>query len=231
VVAVSLKNVSVSADTHLYFPRYILPIMPVLAVLGGRVLADGLEKLAAGREGVVGAVLVALLCVIPAREIALANHLMVQPDTRVLAKDWMHANVPAGSKVFIEGLRVRVYPATVPLENSKENLREGIKYFLKDEPGKAKYFQMKLKVLSGITYDLVVVQTFRLEDLQSYLDKGVEYFVLRPDNYAGSRLQNDWADFVDQVESHPDVSLIQDFVPDPRSTPGSRIAIYGVGKE
>ena len=176
--------VSSSSSTHLYYPRYILPIMPVLALLGGRLLAEVCSRISTERGTMISAAVTAVLCILPIKLIAAENFLMSQPDTRVLAKEWIHRNIPAGSSIFIEGPRTRVSPATVPLENSARKIQESIDYFLPEEPGKARYFQMKLKVLSGITYDLELVQSFELQDISYYRSIGVKYMVLRPESYS-----------------------------------------------
>jgi hypothetical protein len=220
--------VSSSADTHLYYPRYILPMMPVMVLMGGRLLAEMPADFSPQRGAMISTVLTAALCILPVRVISAENHLMSQPDTRVLAKEWIHENIPPGSSIFIEGPRTRVSPATVPLENSAKKIQESIDYFLENEPGKARYFQMKLKVLSGITYDLELVQSFDLQDIEHYRSIGVEYLVLRPDSYVGSRLRSQWADFVDEVRKDQDITMIRRFEPDDKETPGPVIEIYRI---
>jgi len=220
--------VSSSADTHLYYPRYILPMMPVMVLMGGRLLAKIPADISPQRGAMISTVLTAALCILPVRVISAENHLMSQPDTRVLAKEWIHENIPPGSSIFIEGPRTRVSPATVPLENSAKKIQESIDYFLANEPGKARYFQMKLKVLSGITYDLELVQSFDLQDIEHYRSIGVEYLVLRPDSYVGSRLRSQWADFVDEVRKDQDITMIRRFEPDDKETPGPVIEIYRI---
>lgn len=218
--------ISSSTDSHLYFPRYLTPIMPVLVLLGGRLLAEGVSRFAGERSPAVAGLVMVALAAWPLAAIAANNEALVRPDTRVVAKEWVLANIPAGSKVFLEGFQARVFPATIPLENSEENLKEAIAAFGESEPGKAKYFRMKLKVLEDVTYDLELVQPSSLGRLEDYLDDGVEYFVVRPDNYTGSRLQDHWRDFVRDLEQHPRVSLLKDFVPDEETLGGARIAIY-----
>jgi hypothetical protein len=200
--------------------------MPVLVLMGGRLVAALAERLGGGRQAMIAAAVTIALGVLPVRVIWAANYLMTQPDTRVIAKEWMHANVPAGSAVFIEGPNTRETPATVPLENSARKIQESIDDFLPDEPGKARYFQMKLKVLSGITYDLELVQSCELKDLDYYKSIGVEYFVVRPESYGESRLRSGWAAFVDDLREDPDVTMLRRFEPDEKKVPGPVIEIY-----
>jgi hypothetical protein len=220
--------ISMSTDVKQFFPRYILPAIPVLVLFGARLVDDVLLRLPERRKAIVSTVVVGLLAVWPAVEIAAANHRIVQEDTRAIARQWFDANVPEGSKVFIEGHRTTLTNSTVPLQNSAENLRSSIEYYRDREPGKAKYFQMALKVLSGKTYDLFGVQPADLEELQHYKDIGIQYFVLRPDAYPGSRTQFAWEDFVEDIRSDPDIELLQRFEPDPDSRPGPLIEIYRI---
>jgi hypothetical protein len=169
-----------------------------------------------------------LLAVMPARDIIAANVLMTRQDTRAEAKEWVEANIEAGARIFIEGHRTTLTKATVPLQNSAENLRESIEYYRDREPGKAKYFRMALRTLSGRTYDLVGVAHDELQSLQYYKDIGIQYFVLRPAAYEGSRQKYDWPRFVEEIRQDSDVVLIARFEADSEERPGPLIEIYRV---
>lgn len=220
---------SSSTDEHQFFPRYILPALPIMALLGGRLLADALGRLRGGSRAVVAPALTLVLIAAPALEIAEANHVLLREDTRAIAREWFEANIPPGSKVFIEGSRTVVSNATIPLQNTEENLKESIEFYRDREPGKAKYFRMALNVLSGPTYDLVGVSSWDLQDLQYYKDLGIQYFVLRPDRYDGSRNKYEWTDLVENLRSDPDVELIKRFEPtDDNSWRSPLLEIYRV---
>jgi hypothetical protein len=219
---------SIATDAHHFYPRYILPIMPVMALAGGRFLSDMFAFVPDGRRTVVTTMILVAMCLAPTISIGKNNYLMTRPDTRALAKEWFDANIPVGSKVFIEGSRTRPRKETIPLQNSAENLRAGIEYFREIEPGKAKFFELELKIMSGNTYDLVTVTATQLQDLQYYKDLGVEYLVLRSDRYAGSRLKQHWQDFVTDIRDDPGIELIQNFTPNADSSPGPFIEIYRV---
>ena len=153
---------------------------------------------------------------------------MTQTDTRALAKEWIYTNIPGGSRIFIEGSRTRPSNGTVPLRNTVENLQASIDFYRGREPGKAKYFEMEIKASFGNTYDLVTVRPFELRDFQYYKDSDVQYVILRPNGYAGSRRKKHWVDFVMQMRNDPDVSMVQSFRPDPHSKPGPYIEIYRI---
>lgn len=205
---------AVSSDTHHFFPRYILPILPVLALLGGRLLAEIPGFFTGDRRASAGAaVVLAALVALPVAEIVASNHQILKKDTRAIAREWFDANIPAGSKVFIEGSRTVVSNATIPLQNSPENLKESIEYYRDRAPGRAKYFRLALNSLSGETYDLLGVQPDEIRDLQYYKDLGVQYFVLRPASYEGSRLKYTWPELVQAIRADPDIELLRRFEP------------------
>lgn len=214
VFAVVIYVVMSSAtDPHQFFPRYILPAVPAMALLGGRLLADLVQRLAPAMRPFAAPAVVAALVALPLAQIVEDNHTLLKKDTREIAREWFDENIPTGSRVFIEGSRTVVSNATIPLQNSADNLRASIQMYKDSEPGKAKYFRMNLNVLSGPTYDLMGVQPWDLQDLDWYKDAGIQYFVLRPNSYKNSRLRYQWTDLVDALRADPDVELIKRFVP------------------
>ena len=219
---------SSSTDSHPFFPRYIIPAVPLLAVMGGRLLDDLIRRSGVARGGVVATIAIIALSILPVSEIVASNVLMTKKDTRAVAKEWVDQHIAEGSKIFIEGYRTAVCKCSVPLQNSAENIKAGIDYFKDHEPGKAKYYRMALKVLSGKTYDLVTVKAEELQELSYYKEIGVEYFVLRSDRYEQSGLRYHWTELVDEIRSDPNIRLLQSFEPDPRSRPGPFIEIYQV---
>jgi 4-amino-4-deoxy-L-arabinose transferase-like glycosyltransferase len=76
---------------HENFFRYVLPLLPALAVLAGRVL----HALPGPRAALVGAALVLLIPSVYAS--VRTDQLLGATDTRVVAARWLEANIPAGS--------------------------------------------------------------------------------------------------------------------------------------
>lgn len=219
-----------STDPHLFFPRYIAPVLPVTALLGGRFLADIVSIAGRDRRPAVAATALGIaLVAFPAFQIAETNQLMLKIDTRAIAKEWFDENVPPGSKVLIEGSRTVVSNATIPLQNTAENLRESIEFYREREPGKARYFRMALKTLPNTTYDLVPISFDNVRALQDYKNLGVQYLVLRPEEYRNSRLRYDWPDLVETIRRDPDVELIKRFEPTEENSASSPvIEVYRV---
>jgi hypothetical protein len=80
-----------------FFARWMLPVYPLLALLAAIGALEALRRVPA--PAVVAAV---LLC---AQGLVFAIHndvVLARPDTRALARAWMVANVPEGTKVVIE---------------------------------------------------------------------------------------------------------------------------------
>ena len=86
-----------------FFARWLLPSYPVLAVLAGYALvraAEGIGKVRTRRLAIVaGAV---ALCAQGVVETVRVNDLLSRPDTRELAREWMIATVPRGTRVVVE---------------------------------------------------------------------------------------------------------------------------------
>jgi hypothetical protein len=220
---------SLTSHDQLYYPRYILPVLPVLTLFGGRLITAALSRLSNVQRPVIAALAIAGLAAIPTGQIVQANVLMTREDTRATAKRWIESNLPAGAKVLIEGTRTMVTEGTVPLQNSTENLQQQIDFYRSQEPGKSRYFTIVRKVQTGPTFDLVLVPGSEgIKDLGHYKSIGVEYFVLRPDAYRDTRRGAEWRELVAALRDDKDARLIRRFAPDPAETPGPMIEIYEV---
>lgn len=211
---------SISADTKEFYARYMLPAIPALTLLGARFLDKLVGYIRSERRGLIGISLVLLLAILPVSRIAADNALFTSQDTRAIANEWFEANIPAGSRVFIEGTRTRVSESTIPLKNSPDNVRKMIDFYRDAEPGKARYFSIAIKNMEGPSYDLVLVGRPDLQDLRIYKEAGVEYFVVRPGSYRGSRRAYEWPKIVEQLRSDPQVSMMKSFDPNPESGDG-----------
>ncbi|VUX55649.1 membrane protein of unknown function [uncultured Woeseiaceae bacterium] len=217
---------SISASIDLIYPRYVLPAIPVLTILGGRMLFDIGKLLFESKKVLVITAVAIAAGIMPAFQIAAADLHMIKPDTRLIARAWINQNVPPGSMVFIEGATVRPYESTVPLQNSRDNLLRGVDYFRDKAPGKAKYFELELQVMRGNTYDLLTVTPDDLQSLQYYKDIGVQYFILRPDSYGPTTKRFAWPKLVSEVQFDPEITLLKRFAPDSRAIRGPSIELY-----
>jgi hypothetical protein len=113
------------AGLYVKFPRYLLPLSPLLAVYGAGWLIDAQRAPSSGRRAL-GA-----LAFVPAGLISLGLVLSyTRPHPWMAASDWMAAHVPAGSVIAVEdwdhplplgsqGLEVRTLPIFAPETEAK----------------------------------------------------------------------------------------------------------------
>jgi 4-amino-4-deoxy-L-arabinose transferase-like glycosyltransferase len=218
----------------LFYDRYAIPLLPVLVLLGVRFLVEMSARVVPQRAALVSTSLAVLVILVPGYEIVREDILISQKDTRTYAKEWIENHIPVGSKILIEGSRTKPYPSTVPLQNSRENIERNIQTYREEDPGKARYFELELKLLSGKTYDLLTVGDHistpadRWKDVSHYKALGVEYLVLRPRMFEGKSPQ--LAHFHQSVKQDPQISLIQTFASNRTDRPGPTIEIYHIEK-
>ena len=98
--------VIISASARGKSEHYLLPIVPALWLLGSHAIIT----LATGRVWLMTA---GLLCVtaLPLVAIVRENVELTKPDTRVVAKEWIEANISARSKILMDGFQYRFVPS------------------------------------------------------------------------------------------------------------------------
>ncbi len=156
----------------------------------------------------------AALCLIawPLTHAVMSAYSLTQTDTRTLAKEWFDAHVPAGSKVLIEGGKIAASRLTVPLDDSRESLERRIAYWKVKEPRQAKFLELKRAVHQGGGYDLELVRVASIAPLDDYTGRGIEYFVVRPEFFMGSRkAESGSARLLSRLRSDTRVKLLKQF--------------------
>jgi hypothetical protein len=183
-----INYVAISSTTseYLYFPRYTLPITVVLSIFAARLVVDVIDRLPRWR-GAVATACILFLVAWPASHSARFSYSLTQTDTRTQAREWFDSNVPAGSRVLVEGGKIAASRLTVPLEDSRESLDSRIEHWTRKEPRQAKYLGIRREIHGGGGYALELVRVDSVRSLDEYLGRGVEYFVVRPDTFLGSR--------------------------------------------
>lgn len=124
-----------------YFGRWLLPIFPIVCLLAAyfaALLAKALiERLSRGRPSsarsaiavVAGALVVGVLLVQGALFSVHSDIVLARADTRNLARDWMIANVPRGSKIVLEPVVPNAWISQRgPLAQSGPDVDEWSKY-------------------------------------------------------------------------------------------------------
>jgi hypothetical protein len=87
-------------STHLiFFPRFLLPIYPALALLAGYAV-HRLGHAVPRRRFAVVAGLTATIAVAPVGDTIAMNRILLRDDTRIQTRHWVMSNVPDGAKVL-----------------------------------------------------------------------------------------------------------------------------------
>ena len=219
--------ISSTTSASSFYPRYAIPIVVVLTIFTGRAIADfATVRWRLGRVGTL-AIVCALLAV-PVHQLWTTAKALTRPDTRTLAKTWIEANVPAGSKVLIEGGKIEPVRETVPLQDTREMITRRIAYWKAVEPKQARFLQFKRAVHQGAGYELEFVELDEIEPLDAYVARGIEYFVVRPETFlnykrkagAGSAM------LVESLRSDSRVRLLKRFDGGSRTQLGPTVEIY-----
>jgi 4-amino-4-deoxy-L-arabinose transferase-like glycosyltransferase len=165
--------------------RYLLPIMPVFWLLGARAVLA-----VAGARRFVTPVLVAGICAAPLYMLVQQNVTWTRPDTRILGKHWIEANVPPGSRILMDGMRYRfiqsppLHPdeATVTrrvqnAEHEGENLSRGV-----SSRTLALYAEAMSRAV-GPRYELhSTVYGLDVRELSYYVESCFDYIVVSGEN-------------------------------------------------
>jgi len=226
-----------SSSQHLYYPRYILPILPALCLAAGYALDQLLECLHLSRKGSVR--LAVLLGLLFAAEPILASvrwdSRLVRPDTRTLAVEWIERNVPSGRRILLEGFPEETAQLSIPLQNVPENIQPMIDRLSSTDPGKAKFWELKLSAAQGAAYDLVTIRSF--EDwctLDQALHQGIQWVVLRREFFAPDAIptryaRSTWetrASFYQDLLRSPQAHKRATFDADLKGAPGYDLEIW-----
>lgn len=178
-----------SGSSHLYYERYVTPLLPGLALLAAIGLDDFLaRRVPSPRAGNALAAVVALLIALPPAQASVRfDRRISRTDTRTLALQWMEANAPHESRVLIEGNPEELSQLTIPLSPSEADVDRMIADLETRDPGKAAFWRLKGPSLSPPRYHLVAVD--HLEDwgtLAAYEAADVQFAVLWPERFSGA---------------------------------------------
>lgn len=185
-IACYLTLLAGSASAHLFYERYVLPLLPGLALFAGL----GLDRIAARFAGARGHVLaggVALLVIAAPLAAAMRGSAkLTRPDTRTQAIEWVATNVPAGSHVLLEGSAEDLAQLLIPLSPSRAFVARMVEDLSRRDPGKALFWEIKAATLREPTYELLTVDHLApWEPLAAHEARGAEWVVLRRDRFDG----------------------------------------------
>lgn len=219
---------------------------PFLALLAAQALFEGVSKfkLTDRMVRVVITILAVLIVTFPAHNVIRWDHRMSQKDTRIIAKEWIEENIPAGSKILLDSGKYYVSSMGPPLQDSRENLRRKYLSSLSIDDGAAErkgtrwrtqyhreseFYAYRLDATSGITYNLVPIMhdlalgKTRMQSLDYYREQGVQYVVTS--SYARWAYRSEFFGALDTQ-----ATLIKDFVGNPVDRPGPTLKIYKLAR-
>jgi len=146
--------------------RYLNPVLPFVALLGGAAVAWISTVRRAGRVLALSALTLAVgeAALVAAR----GDMFFRQPDTRTMALEWFRENVPTGASVLIQ-------PYSVPLRNSREGLTEALVHHLGDAERASVKFQRQLALdpYPGPSYRTIYLGSGGLDVDKIYVDPAV----------------------------------------------------------
>jgi hypothetical protein len=231
-----------ASSAHLYYFRYIVPLLPGLCLLAGLGLDELIRRIRLRRTaGTVAAVVVgALIVVEPGIAIVEWNRQHCRTDTRTRAVEWVETNLPHRTRILLEGFPEADAQLSVPLRNTRRNVKEMIERLRPTDPGKAKFWELRVEVLENPLYDLVTVRHFEpWGTLADYRAAGVEYAILRSDAFVPGRRRAAKLDpgtvgsryaFYEALLSSAAATLVATFEGGEDGSPGPDLQIWKLGE-
>ncbi len=111
------------------FVRYMIPLVPFLCLMAAEACNYFLNFLAPLKiskflKQTVTLLLISIILSSSVHSLCWHNWLLSQKDTRILAKEWIEANIPSRTRIAMQGYQVYNFP---PLWESKESISERLK--------------------------------------------------------------------------------------------------------
>lgn len=231
--------VILSASNRGLSEMYLLPVLPAIWLLSSR----GVAALAGHRSALRVAGLVAVTAT-PLFFAVRENMMLVKPDTRVLAKQWIEANVPPGSTILMDGMRFR-FVQGVPLNGDKATVARRLADLEKSELTLSRQMLSlyqeaaeRASIDGGPAYDLhSTVYGLEVDDLDQYVRACVPYVVVSSFNEkryltdAASRLHPKSARFYRDIKTDPRFQVVYEVGPVMWHQLGPTITVYKVSCE
>jgi hypothetical protein len=223
----------VSASQRGQSERYLFPIAPALWILGSR----GIEVLAAGHRIARRAGLAAV-AVIPLVFIVRDDYTLSKPDTRVLAKQWIEANVPAGSRILMDGMRFR-FVQSPPLTPDRQTIERRLTSLEQSELSVPRdmlpLYRAAAEHMPGPKYDLrSTVYGLEVEELDYYVRECYDYIVVssfHEKRYASDGERRRYprsAQFYEHIKSDPRFRVVYSVRPASWQHAGPELTVYRV---
>jgi hypothetical protein len=228
--------VQMGASRFLVAPYYLIPVMPFIVLMMAECVVAILSKLRtlSGRQKslkAIGSLLIIMLVFLPPTWNTLMHEIsLTGKNTRYLAKEWIEANIPSGSKILMDsGKSFNSYAPTIA--ENRESIERMMSY-AKDNISQGKilqeivdknaivYYEMLLKTVPEKSYDITsTMYGLQVNSIDYYLAEGYQYFIISSDrkesrsgDYAKENIP-DVARFYDSLDTDHRVNLIHVIAP------------------
>jgi hypothetical protein len=236
------------ASRYLVADYYMIPALPFLYLLIGELLSAGgrgahLRITGTRQSGAsVMAVIFLLAMILPAAEVFKHARSLTGPNTRYLAKEWIEANVPSGSRILMDsGKSINSFAPPIAeneaslrriLGRAEENIAAGKIVNNIVDRNALIYYELLLQTVPEISYDITSTMFgLEVEDINYYLENGYNYFIISKDMkkartgpYFVSQDQQT-ADFYQSLNEDSRVRLVKIFSPS-KVNRGSTFLLY-----
>jgi hypothetical protein len=178
--------------TSLVAPYYLIPITPIVYLLVGDAVSALLARGADAnskvfRKGVL--VVLGLAMVTPAFNVAEHVRSVSGPNTRILAKNWIEANIMPNAKILMDSGKSINSSAPLIAENRKNleetiersrgNIAQGNIVHEMVDRNAIIYYELLLKTVPNISYDITSTMFgLSVKDVDYYVENGFDYFVI-----------------------------------------------------
>lgn len=228
---------------------YLIPIVPLVFLLVGEFTDQIYYKIknvrvysgAWAKKTCLG--LVSFLLIFhPLSNLAYHELSLLEKNSRYLAKEWVEANIPAGSKILMDsGKSINSFAPPIAenaeslkriLGSAQENVSKGkIVHEIVDRNALI-YYELLLKTAPERAYDITSTMFgLELQPLDYYLENGYEYFIIsgsmkraRTNKFAQDNLSG-IANFYLSLDSDDRISLVKVIGPSLRNR-GDQFLIY-----
>jgi hypothetical protein len=236
------------ASKNLVVAYYMIPVVPAIYLLIGDFLSDSIAKLSSAipilrrRLSFVLILIVTIGLINPAVNVAQHEFSLAGKNTRYLAKDWIEANIPAGSKILMDsGKSINSFAPPIAenrenltriIRNTKQNVSEGKIVHEMVDRNALIYYELLLKTVPKESYDITSTMFgLDLKTVDYYISNNYQYFIISK-NMKDSRTNKffvkrspEVAKFYQSLDIEKRITLIKTIGPTPKNR-GDEFYIY-----